>query len=150
MSFSSLLSRSVLSHFAPVAVWVSACIVIHPFLRWYGFTARSVPSINKNFLLLEGFVDLFSCGEKLVFRDLLFGIFERKRLVKFEVFVAVFFNACTKYHKDGYVCLDVYKLYFTLTHTFSIARITIRKILFSGLVGKYYAKTTLDLSLIHI
>lgn len=56
------LSLSFAQFLLSVCVLSRACKCVYRYsalLCWYGFTARAVPSINKNFLLLEGFFDLY-------------------------------------------------------------------------------------------
>lgn len=91
---------------------------------------------KQNFLLPEGFLDLFYLDSE---RSFFFGdLLCLRRWVfvttsfNFQVFVAVF-DACKRYHKNGCACFWMYINSVTLTHTFRIARITIRKILFSVL-----------------
>lgn len=120
MSFSlSLLHPlSVLFFSARLAVWVSACIVIHHSGRWV--CMGSAPSINKNFLLLEGFLPTFSVS--FFFERSFFGtyfaclemIFECKRLVKLKCLLPFWSLHDISQRWLRFFVIDVYK--FSRTH----------------------------------
>lgn len=103
---------------------------------------------KQNFLLLEGFLDLFS----VIWREAFFSGtyfacedgFSKRLVLIFKCLLPFSTLAADITKMATLVFFWVYINSVTLTHTFRIARITIRKILFSGLRKKYYAKTTLD------
>lgn len=112
-----------------------------PFCVGIGFTARTVPSINKNFLLLEGFRDLFPSlfGEKLLISGpTLKMIFECKRLVKFK------FLTLARCISQRWLRFWVYinSIFHAHAHFQDCTNHDTQNIILW--VEKYFAKTTLD------